>query len=266
MIVPALPKPTHPHLQEKTALQPQWFETFFEGAFVDLWNQAMTPEATSAEVDFFVEKLELSAGARVLDVPCGNGRHAIELAKRGYRVTGVDLSKEFLEHARRNREAAGVEVELIRADMRALPDGATYEAAYCYGNSFGYLDPVSAEAFLTRIAGRLAEGGRLLLETGTVAESILPQLKEDNWYRMGDVYLLSRRQYVAEEGRLDIEYTTLREGKLDARPTSSYVQTCAELLRMLDRAGFRHEGVYGSVGGEAFRLGSRHLIVVARRE
>jgi len=225
----------------------------------------MTQEMTSAEVDFFEKALEPRAGARVLDVPCGNARHAIELARRGYRVTGVDLSVEFLEHARRNTEAAGVEVELIRADMRALPDSGPYEAAYCFGNSFGYLDPAAAEAFLKSIAARLDPGGRLLLETGMVAESILPQLREDNWYKIGDVYLLSRRMYVAEEGRLDIEYTTLRDGKLDARPTSSYVLTCAELLRMLSRAGFRHEGVYGSVAGEAFRLGSRHLIVVARK-
>ena len=246
-------------------MQPQWFETFFEGPFVDLWNEAMTEEYTTAEANFMEKKLQPASGARLLDVPCGNGRHAIKLARRGYRVTGVDLSAEFLDHAHRNAASAGVEAEFIKADMRALPPGEAYDGAYCYGNSFGYLDPASAEAFMESIATRLNPGARFLLETGTAAESILPHLEEKSWYKCGGTYLLTSRRYVPEESRLDIEYTTLRDGKLDPRPTSSYVLTCAEILRMLERAGFRMEGIYGSTNGEAYKPGSQHLIVVAQR-
>ena len=83
-------------------MQSQWFETFFSGLAVESWTRAMTPEMTSAEVDFLEKALELKRDARVLDVPCGHGRHALELAQRGYRVTGVDLSTDALDVARQH--------------------------------------------------------------------------------------------------------------------------------------------------------------------
>ena len=64
-------------------MYPNWFETFFEGLALDMWRGAMTREQTVREADFLASSLELQPGMSVLDVPCGNGRHAMELAQRG---------------------------------------------------------------------------------------------------------------------------------------------------------------------------------------
>ena len=77
-----------------------WYEDFFHGVPLDLWRQAIPPEKTTAEADFIVKALRCDPGSRVLDVPCSNGRLSFELAKRGYRVTGVDISEEFIDEAR----------------------------------------------------------------------------------------------------------------------------------------------------------------------
>src|SRR5947207_14584785 len=78
----------------------QLVRKLFHGVPLDLWSQAITAQQTTTEADFLVKALRLDPGSHLLDLPCGNGRLAFELAKRGYRVTGVDISEECIEEAR----------------------------------------------------------------------------------------------------------------------------------------------------------------------
>jgi 2-polyprenyl-3-methyl-5-hydroxy-6-metoxy-1,4-benzoquinol methylase len=122
-------------------LHPQWFETFFQGVAVEFWNRVVPPAVTLAEVEFLERTLEPSPGARLLDIPCGNGRHSVELARRGYRMTSVDLSTDFLTVARSQAQHAQVEIDLRPGDMPNLElPAAGFDGAFCFGNSFPYLD------------------------------------------------------------------------------------------------------------------------------
>src|SRR5262249_15797256 len=146
-------------------------------------------------------------GARVLDVPCGSGRHSLELAKRGYAVTGIDLSRESLDIARGLNTA----IDWREGDMRRLElGGEAYDGAFCFGNSFAFLDPAAAGAFLGAVAHALKPGAKLALDAPCVAESILPALVRSRWFRAGDIFMLSENRYVPEESRLDIDYTFIR--------------------------------------------------------
>ena len=144
----------------------QWYETFFHGVALDMWRKVATPEMTKAEADFLVQALELTPGARVLDVPCGNGRHAIELASRGYNLTGVDLSSGFLEEARQSSAA----IEWRQSDMRDLPWESAFDAAYCWGNSFAYFPHAEVPDFCRAVGRTLKPGARLVIDTGLAAE------------------------------------------------------------------------------------------------
>lgn len=73
----------------------KWFETFFDGLALDLWRSAVTSEQTAQEAEFLISRLKLQPGMSVLDVPCGNGRHAIQLAQHGVRMTGIDISSRI---------------------------------------------------------------------------------------------------------------------------------------------------------------------------
>ena len=165
-------------------VQSNWWEHFFEGAPVDLWLQAVSPEHTAREADALVRALDLPAGAELLDVPCGNGRLSCALAERGYRLTGVDWSHEFLAHARSS--GAGRDVTWERRDMRDLPWPARFDGAFCFGNSFGYLDDEGNEAFLRAVAAALKPGARFVLETPMVLENMLGWLQERPWWQVGD--------------------------------------------------------------------------------
>ena len=84
------------------------------------------PEVTVEEIDFVEQRLGLAPRSRILDVPCGSGRHSLELARRGHSVTGVDLSAEAIGHAR--QAAADLDVELVHADMREIPRDNEFDA------------------------------------------------------------------------------------------------------------------------------------------
>ena len=245
-------------------MQSQWFETFFQGVAVEFWIRAIPHTVTVQEADYLERALELTPGAKLLDIPCGHGRHAIELAKRGYRVTGIDLSEDALDRA---RESA-TEVDWKHGDMRELARldlPAEFDAAYCFGNSFGYLDAAGISAFLSGITRVLKPGGRIAIDTGVTAESILPTLLAKRWHQFGDIIMLSETNYVAEESRLDIGYTFIHKGSVETRPSSSYIFTAAELKRMLDRAGFEEIAMNGGLSGEPYRLGTPRLVITARR-
>ena len=245
----------------KSHLQHQWFETFFQGPAVDFWTRAMTPALTLADVDFLEKAFDVNPGARLLDVPCGNGRHSIELARRGYRVTGIDLSEEFLAAAR-----AELDADWRKADMRALElESAAFDGAFCFGNSFGYLDHAGVAAFLSALAGALKPGAKLVIETGMTAESILPTIVQKRWHRFGDLMILSENRYDPWESCLHIDYTFVRGSVIETHPTEHYVFTSAELRRMLDAAGFKTLAFHASVTGEPYQLGMGRLVIIARR-
>jgi 2-polyprenyl-3-methyl-5-hydroxy-6-metoxy-1,4-benzoquinol methylase len=247
-------------------LKTEWFETFFQGPAVEFWTRCMPPALTVADADFIQNALKAAPGARLLDVPCGNGRHSIELARRGYRVTGIDLSHEFLEAARKTASESRIEADWRFGDMRDLTlEPSAFDGAFCFGNSFCYLDYANAGAFLKALAGAIKPGGRLAIETGAVAETILPALLQKRWHRAGDILMLSECKYAASASRMDIDYTFIQGSVVETRATSSYVFTAAELSRMFESAGFEIAALHGSVAGEPFQLGSRELLITARR-
>lgn len=248
-------------------MQSNWQETFFRGVALDAWRRIIHPEMTSAEAAFLERVLDIRAGAQLLDVPCGNGRHAIELAGRGYRMTGLDLSDEFIAEA---RSATQLPVEWVRGDMRSLPWVSKFDGAYCFGNSFGYLNWDESIQFLAAVAGALKPGARFVVDTGMAAESILPSLARTRWFRLGDmlsgeILMLSENRYHPAESRLDIDYTFVQNGQVETRPTASYIFTVGELCRMHREAGLEPVELVSSLNSEPYQIGSPRLILVSSK-
>lgn len=242
-----------------------WYQTFFTGVALDMWRAAVTPEMTRSEADAILGHLQVGPPARLLDVPCGNGRLAIELAARGYQVCGVDIAPESVEEGNLAAAARGVAVDLRQGDMRDLAGLGTFDGAYCWGNSFGYLEEDGNLAFLFTAAGTLNPGGRLVLEFGTLAETLLPNLKSYNaWYETGDVILAVKNGYDLHRGRLVTEYTFVQNGVVTKRMGSQQVFTLRELKGLLTTAGFDHVEAFG-YDGQALQIGGQRAVVVARK-
>ena len=114
-----------------------WARDFYAGLFVDLWLGATTEEQTQQEADFLEKVLRPPAGASILDLACGGGRHCLELSARGYRLTGVDISPAFLAVARAAATERGLAVTWQERAMHDLPWEAAFDGAICMGNSLG---------------------------------------------------------------------------------------------------------------------------------
>lgn len=241
----------------------RWFEDFFHGVALDLWRKAVPPERTRQEVDFFLDVLKPPPGGKMLDVPCGHGRHALELALRGYRLTGVDISDESIGIARSEAEQMGLEVDFCRADMREIAWEAEFDAAYCVGNSFGYLEHEGTLEFLSHLSRALKLGARFLLETGMAAETVLAHPETRTWFQIADIWLMIEHKYSASESTIDTDYIFVRKGQVEVRRSFNVVYTVGEIRRMLAGVGLQTEAVYGDVSKSAFIPGMPRVYLVA---
>lgn len=245
--------------------QPEWWENFFTGLSLELWRAAVTEEQTRAEADFIERHLQLPPESKVLDVPCGAGRHSIELASRGLSMTGVDIAEDFVKEAQAKAAERKVNFTCERREMRDLPWQEEFDGAYSFGNSFGYLTDEGNAEFIQAVSRALKPGAHFLIETGAAAESILPNLQEHRRYDFGDITMLIDNSYDHASGRLNTNYTFTRGDKEEKKPSSQRVYTYRELCRLLQSAGFEHCEGYSSLGGEPFKLGAQRLYLSASK-
>jgi len=243
--------------------QARWAESFFTGTFVHLWLRAMSEPQTRCEVDFLEKELRLASGAKVLDVPCGGGRHSLELAARGYRMTGVDISAEFLAVARSSAAKRQLDIVWEQRPMQELSWQNEFDAAICLGNSLNGLDDAELAAFFQTVARALKPGARFAVDYGTIAESMLPNLKERFWMPIEDILFLVENRYDYVQGRLNIDFTMIRDGRVEKKSGFQQVYLYREFCRMLAAAGFGEFQAYSFGTQEPYRLGSHGLLLIA---
>ncbi len=243
----------------------EWWNGFFSGLVVDFWRSALPAEVTVSEADFLERHLAISAGAHLLDVPCGHGRLAIELAARGYRVTGVDLSSGLLDAARAEAAARGVEVSWRQSDMRELPFVEPFDAVFCAGSSFGYFDDAGDRDFLRAVAGVLRPGGRFILDASKLAETIFPAFRERHSLERNGLLFEAENRYDPLTGRYENRYTLTRGLETETRLASHRIYTLSQVLEMQRAAGLALVSVYGAADGRPFALGSPGCFVVSER-
>jgi SAM-dependent methyltransferase len=245
----------------------EWPVTFFDDEYLRIYQPQLTPERTRGEADFILDVLKLPAGARVLDLACGHGRHAVELARRGYRVTGVDLSERYLELAAAEARRAGVEVEWLARDMRSLDFDGVFEGAYSFFTSFGYYDERENESVVQRLARSLRPGGRLLLDLMN-RDRLLASPPGRTWNQRDDGALLMEEiQLDPRTSRVHVQQTLI-DPQTGPRPVKEFevrLYTCAELASMLDRQGLDTREVWGGADRAPYASESPRLVMLAER-
>jgi SAM-dependent methyltransferase len=249
-------------------VDPRWYAGFFDDQWLEMRDEVTPPERTQREVDFALEALAPAPGARLLDVACGHGRHSLELARRGFRVTGVDLSEPSLALAREAAAAEELDVELVHADMREIPFREEFDAAIDLFTSFGYFETEHEdERALAAIARSLKPGAALLLETVNGA-ALLRVFRAETWNELEDgTLMLEHRGYDLLTGRNDVVWTFVRpDGSRSELRHSLRLYTVAEIASMLRRVGLEIERSWGGWDGSELTLDSgMRFLVLARK-
>jgi SAM-dependent methyltransferase len=247
----------------QTQIADDWFVGFNTGLKAKFWRAASEPWADD-DAQAIAALLDLPAGARVLDAPSGAGRIAVRLAERGLDVRGTDISPEEIEEARRVAAERGASARFEQGDIRELPEHG-FDAVVHWGNSFGYLPHDGTVGHLASTRRALRRGGRLVLESMTVAESLLPGFRSELEYEAGGVTMLARHNYDVRHSRLlgDFEFAD-GQGHTESGPVIHHVYTVAEVVRLLEAAGFRVDELLGDVAERTpYVLGSPRLVALA---
>ena len=244
---------------------PEWFadDRFWE----DLFPFEFDPAAIAAGESQVDRAIALSGVERgdVLDVGCGPGRHAVALAKRGFRVTALDLSQFHLAKARELAAQAGVDVDFVEGDMRTFMRPGRFDLALSMFTSFGYFeDPRDDARVLANIAHGLKRGGTLvmdLLSKERLARVFQPTLSQ----QLPDGSLrVIRQQIIDDWGGTGNEWLFIKDGQAKSYRFDLRVYSGQELKILLASVGFSDLRLYGAFDGRPYDSNAERLIAVAR--
>ena len=247
--------------------QSDWWTPFFRGPFLDVQLDHESAEKTQAQVDALERLLGLDTPRRILDVPCGTGRHSLELARRGHRLTGIDFNPQVLEVGRRAASAEGLNLDFREQDMREIDFEAEFAAALCHWGSFGYFSEVENADFVRRVGRALLPGGTFFLDT-LVAETLYPKYSQRDFDYVGEgerrMRVLQESRFDHESGRIETTWTFQTNGHEEARTISIRIYTYRELRTLLEAAGLSIVSATDNAG-QLFELGQRRLWLVTQK-
>jgi SAM-dependent methyltransferase len=241
-----------------------WTVGYFDELYLQLFP---FPEAaqTDDEVSALVQLLPCPP-AKILDLACGQGRHAVRLAQHGYQVVGVDTSRPFLGDAQRAADELGVTLDLVESDMREIAYEREFDGVVSFFTAWGYHDDDENQHVLQRIARSLRDGGRLVMDM-IHRDWLMSVYTPKDWLTLRDgTDVVVDRHFDAVRGVNVVSHRWPGpDGRTNERQHRLRIYTATEIDGMLRNAGLRPTAWYGGPSLEPFDHTSRRLLVVADR-
>jgi D-alanine-D-alanine ligase len=253
----------------------EWWRHLFDALYILTDGDVVEDDtATAAEIDLVLRTTGISSAARVLDLCCGQGRHLLELARRGFRrLAGVDQSAYLLALARRRARQRGVRLALTRADARLLARPVRpADAVLILGNSLGYFESEDGDRAVLASARRaLAPGGWIVLDLADGAW-LRRSFEPRSWEWLSARHLVCRERELARAGdRIvcrEVIVDTYR-GVIGDRFYAERLYTPTAVARLLRATGFEpHDGpvriATEAAPGHDIGLMGRRFLMIAR--
>lgn len=239
---------------------------FFTTGSPYLNHPLLTQERTTREVDFVIKQARLESGQRILDVGCGPGRHSIELARRGYRVVGIDPSETMISAARTRALEAPVAPKFIQARGEEFTSDEPFDAAICLFTTLGQIDEFGENSHLiSRVADLLNPGGMFIIEVPNhhwVAEN----LKTSERFGDSENYTEITRRYDPVEKIVSEKFDLVSSEGSREYLLKYRIFDKKKLKKYLKAADFGSISIFGDYESSSFSYKSINIIIAAQKQ
>lgn len=240
-----------------------WYKKWFGEDYLKVYPHRDETEA-KLQVNFVASTLNLQPGHRILDLGCGNGRHAGELAAKGLDIFCLDLSPVLLADAK--EKYAECCIRFVQADMRAIPFHNAFDYVLSFFTTFGYF-PTTDENLRTlkSIAAAMKPGG-ICFQDYMNKHSVIANLVPSDQKQLDGVEIIQERSYNRAKERIEKKISIHENGKKREYFESVRLYTLDEMTDLFAQAGLAITETYGNFDGSAFRESSPRLLIFAEKE
>ncbi|MFH0853084.1 MAG: methyltransferase domain-containing protein [bacterium] len=243
-----------------------WWKTAFSETYLAAFNDIYSVQRGEKEVTFLIRALRMKKGAHILDLACGQGRHAIPLAQRGMQVTGVDASASLLHAARQRARTARVSVSFVRGDMRTYHNAKKYDAVLVLGNSFGYFNDKDNKRVLSNIATSLKTGGWLVLDLSNTPGMLRRQVTGEWTQRIPNGKLTTRTlNFNPETFQITLQWCIWQHKRKTSFDGMLRLYTPPEINHLLIERNLILKKSYDSFENKPFNIKSSRYLIVAQK-
>ncbi|MDC0740159.1 methyltransferase domain-containing protein [Polyangium mundeleinium] len=247
--------------------QRPWWEDLFDDDMIRTMDRT-DAKVIRREADFIESCLGLEKGATILDLACGTGQHAVELASRGYGVVGYDLSLNMLALAADEAQGRAQKLNFLQGDMREMAFDQVFDGLYCWSTSFGYFDDEKNLDVLRRMHRALRIGGILVLDIIN-RDYVAPRQPSLVWFEGDGCVCMDEMQVDFFSSRLKVKRTAMfDDGRAREIEYSLRLYALHEIGKMMHDADFKVVEVTGHPAhpGVFFGSESPRLVIVAERK
>lgn len=238
-----------------------WYQEWFNEDYLEVYGHRDAADARRA-VMLAEREMALDRTDRVLDLCCGNGRHSLELVRRGFRVVALDLSYALLRSGAKKAREAVLEVGFVQADARRIALRNEFDAVLNFFTSFGYFEADGDNRLvLENISRVLKKGGRFLIDHLN-AEHVTKNLVPKTVWQVGSAKVCEVRRIDAVRKRVSKTIAIERNGVEKRYSESVRLYSEDELRNMLESCGLRVAKSFGDYDGGPVDVGRPRLILV----
>ena len=241
-------------------------DIYFDGIYKDIWKSLIPQKLTDAEVAFMMECANLKPGSQVLDIMCGFGRHAIGLARNGCQVTAIDNLTTYINELTAIAIEDQLPIKCLQQHVLDFKSSIQYDLAICMGNSLNFFDRTDTLNILDLTNHHLKRGGRLLINSWSIAEIVIKDFVADHTGKKDDLIIETKSEYLLQPTRIETtNIFTLPDGTKEEKKAIDFVFSFAELEAMLIETGYRLISAESIPGRKKFTLGDPRIYIVAEK-